>query len=86
VCILDATQILKGEWVRAPERTAELTCECTFVIMFNFEGSFFAPEAVDLRGSSSNLTLLLNPLTTSPKQVLKKLNRPRVIARTDSQP
>jgi len=35
--------------------------------------------------SSSNLTSQLNPLTTSQKQKLKKMNRSRVRAQTDGQ-
>jgi len=66
--------------VRAPE----LTCACTCVLMSNFEESYF-DRGVNLLGLSSNLTWLLNPLTTSLKEILKKLNRSRVIGRTDGQ-
>jgi len=66
-------------------RTPELTCANTFVVIFNFEESIFDPEGDDLRGSSSNLISLLNQLTTSRKQNLKKLNRFGVIARKDGE-
>jgi len=70
MCILDATQLMEGARVSAPVRTPELTCACIFVIIFNLEETIFDPEGVALRGSSSNLTSLLNPVTTSDKQIL----------------